>query len=175
VELALKVSPREKWYSDWWTELRSAAAEGGVKLIDRHLDRSGMLALMNAADAYISLHRSEGVGLTMAESMLLGKPTIATGYSGNLDFMTPDNSYLVNFERTAIETDTPPYPKGFIWAEPSVEHAAELMRRVVENPAEARAIAARGKADAGRLFAPLAAGQKMADRLAAIARERGRR
>ena len=50
-------------------------------------------------DCYVSLHRSEGLGLTMAEAMALGKPVIATGYSGNLHFMTPENSYLVDFAR----------------------------------------------------------------------------
>ena len=170
VELALKVSPYESYYADWWRQLREAAAEANVKLIDRTLGRGELLALMNAADAYVSLHRSEGVGLTMAEAMLLGKPTIATGYSGNLDFMTPENSYLVRYERTLIAEDTPPYPKGFVWAEPSVEHAAELMRRVVGNLDEARAVGERGRADARRLLSPEVAGRRMAARLAEIAR-----
>ena len=173
VELALKVSPQERFFADWWAELRGAAAAGGVKLIDRSLPRGEVLALMNAADAYVSLHRSEGVGLTMAEAMLLGKPTIATAYSGNLDFMTPDDSFLVDYEPTTIAEDIPPYPKGFVWAEPSVEHAAELMRRVVDQPDETRRVAARGQASARRLFDPLAAGRKMAARLAAI-RDGGR-
>jgi glycosyltransferase involved in cell wall biosynthesis len=170
VDLVIKVSPQEQFYPEWWRELRTAAADAGVKLIDRSLPRGEFFALMNACDAYVSLHRSEGVGLTMAEAMLLGKPTIATGYSGNLDFMTPDNSYLVDYERVTIAEDVPPYPKGLVWAEPSVEHAAGLMRRVVDRPVEARAVAARGRADAARLFAPEAAGRRMAARLEEIAR-----
>ena len=58
-----------------------------------------MAALFARADCYVSLHRSEGFGLTLAESMALGKPVIATGYSGNTDFMTPANSYLVDWRR----------------------------------------------------------------------------
>ncbi|MDB5314040.1 MAG: hypothetical protein JWO38_8242 [Gemmataceae bacterium] len=170
VDLVLKVSPQDRFYADWWRELRTAAAAAGARLVDRLMPREELLGLMNAADAYVSLHRSEGIGLTMAEAMLMGKPVIATGYSGNLAFMTPDNSYLVRYERVEIAEDIPPYPKGCVWAEPSVEHAAKLMRRVVDRPAEARAVAARGRADAERLFSPEAAGQKMAARLAEITR-----
>lgn len=168
VELAIKVSPQGRFYADWWRALRAAAADTGVRLIDRSMPRDELLGLMNAADVYVSLHRSEGFGLTMAEAMLLGKPTIATGYSGNVDFMTPETGYLVRHDRAVIESDIPPYPKGCVWAEPCVRHAAELMRRVVDHPAEAREIAARGKTHAERLLAPEAAGRRMADRLAAI-------
>ena len=171
VELAIKLSPQEKYYLEWWNELRTAAAENDVKLVDRSLERSDLLALMNAADAYVSLHRSEGFGLTMAEAMLLGKPTIATGYSGNLDFMRRENSYLVRHELTRIEEDIPPYPKGCVWAEPSVEHAAEQMRRVVENRAESSAIAVRGKADAETILSPEAAAKRMTTRLREIQRK----
>jgi glycosyltransferase involved in cell wall biosynthesis len=168
VELAIKVSPQGEFYPDWWRELRTAAREAGVTLIDRNLSRGELLALMNAADAYASLHRSEGFGLTMAEAMLLGKPTVATGYSGNLDFMTPENSYLVDHSRAVIEDDTPPYPKGCVWAEPSVEHAAALLRRVYAHPAEARAKGERARAELLRLLSPEAAGARMKARLDAI-------
>jgi glycosyltransferase involved in cell wall biosynthesis len=168
VELAIKVSPQGEYYADWWRELRAAAWEAGVTLIDRNLSRGELLALMNAADAYASLHRSEGFGLTMAEAMLLGKPTVATGYSGNLDFMTPENSYLVNYTRAVIEDDTPPYPKGCVWAEPSVEHAAALLRRVYDHPAEARAKGERARAELLRLLSPEAAGARMKARLDAL-------
>ncbi|HEY2910298.1 MAG TPA: glycosyltransferase, partial [Gemmataceae bacterium] len=168
VELAIKVSPQERFYPECWRELRAAVAENAVALIDRNLDRGELLAFLNAADAYASLHRSEGFGLTMAEAMLLGKPTIATGYSGNLDFMTDETSYLVRHERSFIEEDVPPYPKGCIWAEPSVAHAAEQMRRVFDNRAEAAAIAARGQAHVRTLLSPAAAAKRMVSRLREI-------
>lgn len=168
VELAIKVSPQGEFYADWWRELRTAARDAGVRLIDRNLSRDELLALMNAADAYASLHRSEGFGLTMAEAMLLGKPTVATGYSGNLDFMTPDNSYLVDYTRTVIEDDTPPYPKGCVWAEPSVAHAAELLRRVFDHPEEARTKGERARTELQVLLSPAAAGARMLARLTAI-------
>ena len=167
-ELAIKVSPQGEFYPEWWHELRAAARDAGVHLIDKNLSRDELLALMNAADAYASLHRSEGFGLTMAEAMLLGKPTVATGYSGNLDFMTPDNSYLVDYTRAVIEDDTPPYPKGCVWAEPSVAHAAELLRRVYDRPDEARAKGERARAELLELLSPAAAGARMKARLDAI-------
>jgi glycosyltransferase involved in cell wall biosynthesis len=168
VELAIKVSPQTTYYPEWWGVLRAAAGEAGVTLIDRSLSRSDLLALMNAADAYASLHRSEGFGLTMAEAMLLGKPTIGTAYSGNLDFMTPENSYLVHYTRGRNEDDAPPYPKGCVWAEPSVEHAAELLRRIYRRRNEARDRGERARADLLRLLSPEAAGARMRARLDAI-------
>ncbi|MDB5314039.1 MAG: glycosyl transferase group 1 [Gemmataceae bacterium] len=170
VELVLKVNPQERYYAEQWQALRSAAAGAGVKLLDRSLARGELLGLMTAADAYVSLHRSEGFGLTMAEAMLLGKPTIATGYSGNLAFMTPDNSYLVRYERAEIPEDIPPYPKGCVWAEPSVEHAAKLMRRAVADRAEAAAVAARGREEVAALLSRKAAGARMGARLAEVGR-----
>lgn len=168
VELVIKVSEQEQYFPEWWAELRQVAADAGVKLIDRHMPRGDLNALLAAADAYVSLHRSEGLGLTMAEAMLLGKPTIATAYSGNLDFMTPENSYLVRYEKATITEATWPYPRGCEWAEPSVEHAAELMRRVVDNPDEARRVGERGRVEAAAVLSPEVAGGRMAARLAEI-------
>lgn len=168
VELVIKVSPQEEFYASWWQELREQAQEADVKLIDRAMTRAEVLALMNAADAYVSLHRSEGFGLTLAEAMLLGKPTIATAYSGNRDFMNPGNSYLVNFDRVRLEESVDPYPRGAVWAEPDVHHAAMLMSRVYDHPAEAKAVGARAQAEVATLLSLAAAGERMARRLEEI-------
>ncbi|MEI8366727.1 MAG: glycosyltransferase family 4 protein [Parachlamydiaceae bacterium] len=103
--------------------------------------------LMNACDCYISLHRSEGFGLTMTEAMLLGKPVIATGYSGNMDFMTEENSYLCRYKIDPVGAATSPYPENGHWAEPCTEHAAQQMRNVYQNYPEACVKAIRGKHD----------------------------
>jgi 2-polyprenyl-3-methyl-5-hydroxy-6-metoxy-1,4-benzoquinol methylase len=76
--------------------------------------------------------------------MFMGKPVIATGYSGNLDYMTAANSYLVDHELHTIGTGADPYPPDARWAEPDLDHAAELMRDVYERRAEWRARASRG-------------------------------
>ena len=166
VDLVIKVGPQGRDYPDWWRELRAAAAEAGVKLIDRSLPRGDLLALMGACDAYVSLHRSEGFGLTMAEAMLLGKPTIGTAYSGNLDFMTRDNSYLIDC--SLVPVGDAAAPPGAVWAEPAVGHAAAVMRAVFEDPAAAAATGRRARAELREKLSHRAAGAQMAARLRAI-------
>src|SRR5262249_5341054 len=100
----------------------AAAAHPDVHVIAQRLTHSQRNGLFNAADCYVSLHRAEGFGYTLAESMWLGKPVIATGYSGNLDFMTPENSYLVDHRLVPIGAGNDPYPPDGQWAEPDVEH-----------------------------------------------------
>jgi glycosyltransferase involved in cell wall biosynthesis len=94
--------------------------------------------LMAACDAYVSLHRSEGTGLTITDAMALGKPVIATSWSGNMDFMDISNSFPVRYELVELRENVGPYRAGEVWADPSVEHAAEQMRLVFEDRAEAR-------------------------------------
>ena len=173
-DLVLKVSPPEKFYAREWDELRAAAAAAGVRILDRVLTRAELLGFINALDCYVSLHRSEGFGLTCAEAMLLGKPTVATGYSGNLDFMTDRNSYLVGFERETLAEDYDPYFRGGVWAEPDVGHAAELLRRVFDRPDEARAAGERGRAEARDVLSVEASGRRLRGRVEAIIAGRAR-
>src|SRR5665811_1018703 len=102
----------------------------------RRPPRSTRVRSSAASDVYKrqSLHRSEGLGLTMAEAMAWGKPVIATGYSGNLDFMTEENSFLVPWTPAQIPVDADPYPAGGTWADPDLDAAARLMRSVVAEP-----------------------------------------
>ena len=79
---------------------------------------SELNGLMAACDCYVSLHRSEGFGLTMAEAMAIGKPVIGTGYSGNVDFMNAENSYLVDYEIGRVGPECEIYPPEGEWAEP---------------------------------------------------------
>ncbi|WP_158372256.1 glycosyltransferase [Cellulosimicrobium cellulans] len=144
-----------------------------VVLLEDYLDADARDALMAACDCYVSLHRSEGLGLTMAEAMAWGKPVIATRYSGNLQFMTDENSFLVDWSPVPIPEDAAPYPAGATWAEPDPDHAARLMREVLERPEEARARGQRAAADIATLHSPAAAGRRIAARLTAIAASAG--
>ena len=126
-------------------ELAAALAGlDGAELWDRYLDGAERHALVAAADCYVSLHRSEGLGLTMAEAMAAGTPVIATGYSGNLDFMDERSALLVDFAEIAIGPGHH-YPAHGHWADPDLDHAATLMRRVRDEPDLRVALA-----DAGR-------------------------
>jgi glycosyltransferase involved in cell wall biosynthesis/lipopolysaccharide biosynthesis glycosyltransferase len=147
------------------TALKRAVADLNVRCISAGLERPAMLRLLATCDCFISLHRSEGFGLGLAQAMALGKPVIGTGYSGNMDFMNESNSFLVRYELTELEHDYGPYEKGNVWAEPSIEHAAELMRLIQQDPAQARAKAARGARDVRRRLAPAACGATMLERL----------
>lgn len=119
--------------------LRDAAAgRPDVILLEASLPAERQHALTALCDCYVSLHRAEGFGLGLAEAMAYGKPAVATGYSGNLDFMTEENSYLVPYELVPVPTGMGPYPAGTRWAEPDLNAAAAILRRIVENPAEAR-------------------------------------
>jgi glycosyltransferase involved in cell wall biosynthesis/tetratricopeptide (TPR) repeat protein len=127
--------------------LREECQGADIRFHDAILPREGLNALLSACDCYVSLHRSEGFGLTLAEAMCFGKPVIATAYSGNVDFMREGNSFLVKYRLVEIEKDHGPYKKGCVWAEPDVGHAAELMRYVYEHRQEAAAMGEAGRRD----------------------------
>jgi len=142
-----------------------AAAEPDVILMENYLDATERDALMALCDCYVSLHRSEGLGLTMAEAMAWGKPVIATGYSGNLQFMTDENSFLVPWVPAVIPAGAEPYPAGGTWADPDLDAAARMMRSVIEDPGGAAARGARAASDVATLHSPAVAGRQIAVRL----------
>lgn len=121
--------------------LREAiAGDPRMILFDRFLEPAAAIGLTAACDAFVSLHRSEGFGLGMAEAMVLGKPVIATGYSGNLDFMSEANSCLVRHRLVPVAPGEYPFGEGQHWAEPDLDQAAAHMRRLVDEPAFAAAL-----------------------------------
>ena len=145
--------------------LKRLCQRPNVRFIDEVLPREALNVLLAACDCYVSLHRSEGFGLTMAEAMVMGKPVIATGYSANTDFMTADNSFLVRYELVEIKEDHGPYNRGFIWAEPDIRHAADLMRNVRGNADEVYRIASKGRDEVLHNLRPRAISQLMKIRL----------
>jgi glycosyltransferase involved in cell wall biosynthesis/SAM-dependent methyltransferase len=144
-----------------------AAAEGrpDIHVIDGYLSSDRKNQMVAACDCYVSLHRAEGFGLTMAEAMYLGKPVIATGYSGNLDFMTERNGFLVDTQMVPIGSDAAPYPADGQWAEPDLEHATRLFREVFERPHDAAERGRRAAADIRTTHSPPVAGAIMRHRL----------
>jgi glycosyltransferase involved in cell wall biosynthesis len=154
--------------------LESASAHPDVSVLTGYVSSAEKNGMIAACDCYVSLHRAEAFGLTSAEAMYLGKPVIATGYSGNLDYMTPDNSLLVDYNLTPVGPGAGPYPADGTWAEPDIDHAAHLMRQVFEDPAAAERMGKRAAEDIRRTHSPLAAGRTMEARLAPLAEEAAR-
>jgi glycosyltransferase involved in cell wall biosynthesis len=152
------------------------AAEGreDIHVLDRSLSGEQLAGLMAACDCYASLHRAEGFGLTLAEAMAIGKPVIATRYSGNVDFMDDENSYLVDFEIGRVGPECEIYPPEGEWADPSVEHAARLMREVYVEREQAARRGARAAEDVARTLSPTATGAAMRERLGRLAEEGAR-
>jgi glycosyltransferase involved in cell wall biosynthesis len=94
----------------------------------------------------LSLHRGEGFGLVLAEAMLLGKPVVATGWSGNTDFMDATNAALVGYRLVPARDDRLVY-RG-LWAEPDVEEAALLLRKLADDADLRRDLGRRARASA---------------------------
>jgi glycosyltransferase involved in cell wall biosynthesis len=154
--------------------LQQAVASVAGILMDGYLERAELDGLFNLCDAYVSLHRSEGFGMTIAEAMHLGKPVIATDYSGNADYMNVTNSYPVGYRLVELEQDHGPYKKGQVWADPDLDHAAEQMRRAFENQDEGRRKGRRAAADIERWYGSEAMAQKIIERFEVIAALRKR-
>ena len=145
-----------------------AAGRADVDVVDGYLTAVDQAALVAACDAYVSLHRAEGFGYTMAEAMLAERPVIATAYSGNLEFMDDRNSVLVGYDLVPIGAGNDPYPAGSQWADPDVDEAAAAMRRLVDDPVGTAAMARRGREDIVRFHGPEARVPLVAARLAAV-------
>lgn len=136
-----------------------------VSVIDGYWPATEIRDLMDACDAYVSPHRSEGTGLTIAEAMALGKPVIATGWSGNTDFMSVANSYPVRFGLTELGEGVGPYPSGAVWAEPCVDHLAALLREVYEDRAGSQARGTAAARTMARDYSEAAVAKLIAERL----------
>ena len=139
-----------------------------IVLIDEYFTKVETSTLTSLADCYVSLHRSEGLGLTMSEAMTLGRPVIATGYSGNLDFLSNANSFIVPGSRVKVGHGAEGYSPEAMWMEPNVTEAAKNMRYVYENQAEAAQKGLRGQADILRAFDVASCGAIMKGRLEQI-------
>jgi glycosyltransferase involved in cell wall biosynthesis len=114
-------------------------------IINKVLEKKDVLVLFNSCDAYISLHRSEGFGFGIAENMMLGKPVICTGFSGNMDFCNQSNAFLVDYSLVNVPDGCYQNAKGLLWADPSLDSATKLIKEVYENRSLSRLIAKRGQ------------------------------
>ena len=104
-----------------------------VTFVDQVLHRQDMVQLIHSCDSLVSLHRSEGFGLHIAEAMAMGKAVIATNWGGNTDFIDSNNSFPVDYNLVKLKENYGPYRKGEVWAEPSKSSATKLMSSVVDS------------------------------------------
>lgn len=148
--------------------IAAAAGRSDIHLIDGFVDADVKNAMIESCDCYVSLHRSEGFGQTLAEAMSMSRPTIATSFGGNLDFMDHENSLLVRHSMVRVGEDAHPYPADDEWAEPDLDHAAELMQRVFDDPELAAELGRRGAASVERTNGIAVAGKSMRRRLETI-------
>jgi glycosyltransferase involved in cell wall biosynthesis len=146
------------------------AAEGrsDIVLLDQTMSGAERDALICACDCFLSLHRSEGHGLPLAEAMALRKPVVATAYGGNAEFMNEGNSFPVAWSQVHVGEGVEHYPAGALWAEPDVEHATRLLRAVRDEPKRAGRRAAQGHVDVLKKLAPEVVGAQMVTRLGCL-------
>lgn len=140
----------------------------GTVLITETLARREVYLLQSACDCYVSLHRSEGFGLAVAECMYLGKPVITTDWSATAEFVTRDNGCPIHYKIVPLERSYGPYGKGQHWAEADVDQAAAAMRRLQGDPALVARLGAAARATIAEKFSPAAIGARYRRRLESI-------
>jgi glycosyltransferase involved in cell wall biosynthesis len=132
----LKLSGVEDYPKDLALIRQAAGVSPNILLMTDTLPEARLRGLIAASDIILSLHRSEGFGLIPATAMLLGRPVVATRWSGNLDFMSAETSMLVSFKLIPVADPRGVYElPGALWAEPDIEDAAEALKRLAADPA----------------------------------------
>jgi glycosyltransferase involved in cell wall biosynthesis len=134
VRLIVKTLNADK-AGDLIEDLKRLSSGYRVSILDCALDDTDRFRLLATIDSFVSLHRAEGFGLSIAEAMAYGKPVIATNWSGNTDFMDGSTAAPVAFTLKPLERQYGPYVAGTVWAEPDISEAARWMRKVYDSPA----------------------------------------
>ncbi|MBD9468880.1 glycosyltransferase family 4 protein [Pseudoxanthomonas sp. PXM01] len=168
VVLLLKTSNGFRYPTQLRALLVATSVDHRIVVRDDIIERAHMTALHRCCDAYVSLHRAEGFGLGLAEAMALGKPVIATNWSGNLDFMSSDVACMVDYRRVAVKPEEYPHSEGATWAEPDVASAADAMRRLAADPAAAARLGVRAREHVVDVLAPEKAASAIVRRLQSL-------
>jgi glycosyltransferase involved in cell wall biosynthesis len=168
VGLVLKVMNGKNDHPGWRALLDRTAGDPRIRIIDATWDKPQSLALAGLCDGYVSLHRAEGFGRTIAEAMLLGKPVIATAWSGSDEIVRPDTALPVPARLVPVEPGQYPGGEGMWWADPDIDYAAWAMQRLVADPALCARLAAAGQAFIRQRHNPQVIGQRYRERLTAL-------
>jgi glycosyltransferase involved in cell wall biosynthesis len=151
--------------------IAAAKRDPRIRVIDGTLSRPEIVSLMACSDSYVSLHRSEGFGLGMVESMAYGKPVIGTDFSGSTDFLSQETGFPIACEIRPVRRGEYVYYEGQVWAEPDILAAARAMREVFAGSPEVARRAATGQAFVRERYSRGTVGRQVADRFAAITTE----
>jgi glycosyltransferase involved in cell wall biosynthesis len=170
VELIIKCSDGKKFPKDYELVHNEIGSKSNIKVVDVDFDKNDLNHFINQCDCYVSLHHSEGFGLTLAESMCLGKPTIATNYSGNLEFMNDGNSFLVDYVINSIANPDSNFCENTIWADPLLDDSVEKMRLVYNYRILAKEKAEKAKIETQNKLSYESIGFKMFARIKSINR-----
>ena len=163
VQLVLKVKQGDADGEEWLRPIRERLPEACC--LAKTMSALETRSLINCCDCFVSLHRSEGFGRGTGEAMFLGRLAMATDWSGNLDYMTPDNSLLVDHRLVPVGPADYPFGEGQMWAEADVDHASALLDAAIADPARARGIAAKGRRDIRLGHGYRAVGLRILDRV----------
>jgi len=139
VGLVLKTMNSDITNPKWIAFKRLCAKDKRITILEKTLDREKVLGLIKSCDAYLSLHRAEGFGRTLAEAMLFGKAVIATDFSGNTDFVKKQTGFPIKWRKKKVKVGEYPFiteKSHAYWAEPSIAHAAEQMKNVFDKAIE---------------------------------------
>lgn len=169
VGLILKTMNSNPDNLEWQNFLSQCNEDCRIRVIDKTMERGKVLGLIQACDGYISLHRAEGFGRTLAEAMLFGKPVVATNFSGNVDFLTESTGFPVAYHRISLDPQDYPFIESkdsAWWAQPCIEHASRQLREAKNTWDAERSTLL--KQHSQQSFSPKRVGRKMKSRLKMI-------
>jgi glycosyltransferase involved in cell wall biosynthesis len=168
VSLTVKVrGDRDLGRRQWL--IKEAAADHRIMIVDKTLSRTEMHRMLMEHDVFLSLHRSEGFGLGCAEALAAGKAVIATNYGGSADFITHETGFPVQWQPVSVEKEDYVFAENAIWADPSIDHAAHLLREIYKSPI----IAAERAREGFRLLTKKHSSDAVGRKIVKILHERG--
>lgn len=168
IVLVLKTVNLEKNKRLYKELLEKTKNHNSIILINENYTKKELIQLIDSCHSYVSLHRAEGFGLTLAEAMLKNKIVIGTGYSGNLEFMNNQNSFLVNYQLMTKDKDSGFIKKGYEYAEPDIENSKKVLKFVYDNYNNIEDIRIKAKLTIENSFSKKAIGNLMCSRLSKI-------
>ena len=171
IHLVLKVNNAARDAAAWRRlQIEVESFTDRVSFVERTLSDDEVKNLIRCSDCFISLHRSEGFGRGLAEAMYFGVPVIATGWSGNMDFMTADTSFPVDYTLVPVRDGEYPYPSGQHWAEPDLDQATAYLLALLADPERGRAVGRAAGIHMRKCFSHRAQGVRYTTRIAEIER-----